>query len=204
MCCFLNYRNEEGVSVMIPITSGRSHRHWHHVKRAMEVMKICTRILNVAMFQMKSVMSAFRYFFPRFPNAVSEQMNNPVLFCFWNSLLLSWSFNVWSWRQTNRICSSLVDQVDGHTKKKSWYEAILLRLLSQRSSSFQEKIFVSSLHIEKKRLFNLKCHLRNNGCPRCPRKNKILATQQNSALFSATCCQLHRKLLSKRRPDIAR
>ena len=188
---------------MIPITSGRSHQHWHHVKRAMEVMKICTRILNVAMFQMKSVMSAFRYFFPRFPNAVSEQMNNPVLFCFWNSLLLSWGFNVWSWRQTNWICLSLVDQVDGPTKKKSWYEAILLRLLSQRSSSFQENIFVSSLHIEKKRLFNLKCHL-NNGCPRCPRKNKILATQQNSALFSATCCQLHRKLLSKRRPDIAR
>lgn len=57
-----------------------------------------------------------------------------------------------------------------YKKKKSWYEAILLRLLSQRSSSFQENIFVSSLHIEKKRLFNLKCHL-NNGCPRCPRKN---------------------------------
>ena len=118
MCCFLNYRNEEGVWVMIPITSGRSHQHLHHVKRAMEVMKICTRILNVAMFQMKSVMSAFRYFFPRFANAVSEQMNNPVLFCFRKSLLLSWGFNVWSWQQTNWICLSLVDQVDDKQKKE--------------------------------------------------------------------------------------
>ena len=157
MCCFLNYRNEEGVWVMIPVTSGSHgsialfekedmHENPEHSDVSDEVSDECIQIFLSTFCQ------------------CSLGANNPVLFCF-------------------RVAVSVL---------------ILLTLLSQRSSSLPENIFVSSLHIEKKRLFNQKCHLRNNGCPRCPWKNKILATQQNSTFFSATCCQLHRKLLSKR------
>ena len=41
------------------------------------------------------------------------------------------------------------DQLDILIQRKGWYEAIPLKLLSERSSSLQENLFVCSLDIEK-------------------------------------------------------